>query len=54
MTNLIHRDYYNEHEELGHTGGGIGAGCILGYFMDSDTYYFIGINLGDFFYAKSS
>lgn len=31
---------------LGHSGGGIGAGCQLYYFPDDDLYVFIGINLG--------
>ncbi len=42
----IHRDYYEGYEEIGHSGGGIGAGCGLGYFPNSDTYFFIGMNLG--------
>ncbi len=42
----IRQEFYRGREELGHTGGGIGAGCILGYYRESDTYYFIGINLG--------
>jgi len=36
----------NNLPELGHTGGGIGSGCILGYLSHNDTYNFIGINLG--------
>lgn len=43
----IHQEFYKDrYEELGHTGGGIGAGCLLGYYTDSDTYYFMAINLG--------
>ena len=42
----IHREYHDSQPELGHTGGGIGSGCILGYLPHNDTYYFIGINLG--------
>ncbi len=43
----LHQEFYKDQfETLGHTGGGIGAGCVLGYYVDSETYYFIGINLG--------
>ena len=42
----VHQEFYNGREDLGHTGGGIGAGCILGHYTQNDTYYFIGINLG--------
>lgn len=42
----LHQEFYKGHEELGHTGGGIGAGCLLGYYPDSDTYFFLAINLG--------
>lgn len=42
----IQREYHNNLPELGHTGGGIGSGCLLGYLPHNDTYYFIGINLG--------
>ncbi|MEM7484200.1 MAG: serine hydrolase domain-containing protein [Bacteroidota bacterium] len=42
----VHQEFYKGREDLGHTGGGIGAGCILGHFTQNDTYYFIGINLG--------
>ncbi len=42
----IHRDYQQGLVEYGHTGGGIGAGCYLGYFPDKQTYFFFAINLG--------
>lgn len=42
----IHRDYQQGLVEYGHTGGGIGAGCYLGYFPDRNLYFFLGINLG--------
>jgi D-alanyl-D-alanine carboxypeptidase len=42
----IHNDPYNGHPEYGHTGGGIGAGCELGYLPDQDIYFFIAINIG--------
>ena len=42
----ISQEFYKDHERNGHTGGGIGAACELGYFKDSDTYFFIGMNLG--------
>ncbi|MCB0670085.1 MAG: beta-lactamase family protein, partial [Saprospiraceae bacterium] len=42
----ISREFINGHEQLGHTGGGIGAGCILGHYTDNDTYFFLAINLG--------
>lgn len=34
------------HTGLGHSGGGIGAGCELYYFPKQDLYAFIAINLG--------
>lgn len=42
----LYQKFINGHEQIGNTGGGIGAGCSLGYFSDTNTYYFIGINLG--------
>ena len=42
----ISQEFYQGHERNGHTGGGIGAACELGYFRDSNTYFFIGMNLG--------
>jgi D-alanyl-D-alanine carboxypeptidase len=42
----ISQEFINGHEQLGHTGGGIGAGCILGHYTDNDTYFFLAINLG--------
>lgn len=42
----ISQEFINGHEQIGHTGGGIGAGCILGHYTDNDTYFFIAINLG--------
>ncbi len=30
----------------GHSGGGIGAGCQLYYFLEKNVYFFIGVNLG--------
>jgi D-alanyl-D-alanine carboxypeptidase len=42
----IQREHHNGRPELGHSGGGIGSGCLLGYLPHNDTYYFIGINLG--------
>lgn len=32
--------------EYGHTGGGIGAGCEIGYFPHNGSYFFVAINLG--------
>jgi len=34
------------HTGLGHSGGGIGAGCQLYYFPDQEVYIFVAINLG--------
>lgn len=34
------------HTAIGHSGGGIGAGCELRYFPDKDVYVFVAINLG--------
>jgi D-alanyl-D-alanine carboxypeptidase len=31
---------------IGHSGGGLGAGCQLYYFSNNNTYFFIGINMG--------
>jgi D-alanyl-D-alanine carboxypeptidase len=42
----IHYDPYNQHTEYGHTGGGIGAGCELGYLPDKNIFFFIAINMG--------
>ncbi len=42
----ISQEFINGREQLGHTGGGIGAGCILGHYTDNDTYFFLAINLG--------
>ena len=42
----LHRDHHNGLVEYGHTGGGIGAGCYLGYFPDRNRYFFFAINLG--------
>lgn len=42
----VHQTFYDGKPEIGHTGAGVGASCALGYFPDSDTYYFIGYNLG--------
>jgi D-alanyl-D-alanine carboxypeptidase len=42
----IHQEFHRDLPEWGHTGGGIGSGCILGYLPHNDTYYFIAINLG--------
>jgi D-alanyl-D-alanine carboxypeptidase len=42
----IHSDPFNGHPEYGHTGGGIGAGCELGYLPDQKTYFFVAINIG--------
>lgn len=42
----ISRKFINGHEQIGHTGGGIGAGSILGHYTDNDTYFFISFNLG--------
>ena len=33
-------------EALGHSGGGLGAGCQLYYLPSKEIYYFIAINLG--------
>lgn len=42
----ISQEFINGHKQLGHTGGGIGSGCILGHYTDNNTYFFIAINLG--------
>ena len=34
------------HTAIGHSGGGIGAGCELRYFPEKDLYMFVGINIG--------
>ncbi|MEZ4811047.1 MAG: serine hydrolase [Allomuricauda sp.] len=34
------------HAAIGHSGGGIGAGCELRYFPEKDLYMFVGINIG--------
>lgn len=42
----IHNDPYKGHPEYGHTGGGIGAGCELGYLPDEHIYFFVALNMG--------
>jgi D-alanyl-D-alanine carboxypeptidase len=42
---LDHAEFIG-HEALGHSGGGIGAGCQLYYFPEKKIYVFVGINLG--------
>ncbi|MGJ5641073.1 serine hydrolase domain-containing protein [Formosa sp. S-31] len=42
----LSQEFINGHEQIGHTGGGIGAGCILGHYTENDTYFFLAINLG--------
>lgn len=42
----IHNDPYKQYDEYGHTGGGIGAGCELGYLPDFNTYFFVCLNMG--------
>ncbi|MFI5134921.1 MAG: serine hydrolase domain-containing protein [Chitinophagales bacterium] len=42
----IHTDPYKQHPEYGHTGGGIGAGCELGYLPDEKVYFFVALNMG--------
>lgn len=42
----IATDIYNQQTKYGHTGGGIGSGCELGYFPDKGIYFFIAINIG--------
>lgn len=37
---------FSGHVAYGHSGGGIGAGCILYYFPEKNIYLFAGINLG--------
>ncbi|HLT08946.1 MAG TPA: serine hydrolase domain-containing protein [Cyclobacteriaceae bacterium] len=42
----IRKEYHDGMAELGHTGGGIGSACILGFLPHNGTYFFIGTNLG--------
>ncbi|MEZ5105015.1 MAG: serine hydrolase domain-containing protein [Draconibacterium sp.] len=42
----ISQEFINGHVQIGHTGGGIGSGCILGHYTDNSTYFFLSINLG--------
>jgi D-alanyl-D-alanine carboxypeptidase len=37
---------FDGREAIGHSGGGIGAGCELYFFPDKNLYFFIGINIG--------
>lgn len=43
--------YVSGHPFYGHSGGGIGAGCELRYFPESDRYMFIAINIGTVTYS---
>lgn len=47
---LGHGDVFG-HPFYGHSGGGIGAGCELRYFPESDRYMFISINIGTVTYS---
>lgn len=38
-------------QAIGHSGGGLGAGCELYYFPEKELYMFIGINLGTVTYS---
>ena len=42
---LIHHSF-NGHTAIGHSGGGIGAGCELYYFPEKNLYFFVAINIG--------
>lgn len=42
----IHKEFHKEKINYGHSGGGIGAGCFLNYFPETNTYAFIAINIG--------
>ena len=37
---------FADYPAVGHSGGGLGAGCQLYYFPHNDTYFFLGINMG--------
>ncbi|WP_051947423.1 serine hydrolase [Muricauda sp. MAR_2010_75] len=41
----------NGHPYYGHSGGGIGAGCELRYFPETDRYMFVAINIGTVTYS---
>ncbi len=47
---LGHGDVFG-HPYYGHSGGGIGAGCELRYFPESNRYMFIAINIGTVTYS---
>ncbi|MFW5793789.1 MAG: serine hydrolase domain-containing protein [Bacteroidota bacterium] len=42
----IHKELFKGKINYGHSGGGIGAGCFLTYFPETNTYAFIAINIG--------
>ena len=42
---LVH-PIFNGQEGMGHSGGGIGAGCELYYFPKKNLYFFLAINIG--------
>ncbi|RYD76869.1 MAG: class A beta-lactamase-related serine hydrolase [Sphingobacteriales bacterium] len=47
----ISSELHKGFRKYGHSGGGIGSGCYLGYFPHNKTYFFIAINLGTSVYS---
>ncbi len=37
---------FNDLPAIGHSGGGLGAGCQLYYIPSKNIYFFLGINIG--------
>jgi D-alanyl-D-alanine carboxypeptidase len=47
----IHKEFYKGNLSYGHTGDGIGSGCFLKYFPESNSYLFVTINIGTSVYS---
>ena len=47
----LHKEFYKGYTDYGHTGGGIGASCLLSYYPEKDVFIFLGINIGTSIYS---
>jgi D-alanyl-D-alanine carboxypeptidase len=49
----LHKEFYKGYIDYGHTGGGIGASCLLSYYPEKDVFIFLGINIGTSIYSPN-
>lgn len=47
----IYKELYKGKFNYGHTGGGIGSGCVLSYFPHNNAFVFVAINVGTSIYS---